>query len=91
MNLIFTIFSILSSTSNKPKFCVNCIHFKSYFLANEFGKCALFPVIYDNNNYLVDGRSKNPKVDYAYCSVVRSYDNKCGENGNMYEDKKTKK
>jgi len=94
MKLIFTmffsIFSILSCSFNKAKFCVNCVHFRYDFFDNKYSKCALFPVTYDNKDYLVDGRIIKPAIDYMYCSVVRSYDNKCGKNGNMYEQKKSK-
>ena len=96
MKIIFTIISITSvlSTilclSDKPKFCVNCIHFRANLFDSKFGKCSLFPIIenVDNEDYLVNGNVKKPIIDYNYCSVLRSYDDMCGENGNMYKEKK---
>jgi hypothetical protein len=98
MKLIFTIMSVISIlptmlcsfTSNKPNFCVNCTHFRGSLFGSKFGKCSLFPVIenVDNGDYLVDGTTKKPTVDYKYCSVVRTYDSMCGEKGKMYEEKK---
>jgi hypothetical protein len=98
MKLIFSIFSVFSvffvlsssSTSNKPKFCVNCTHFRGNFFGSRFGKCSLFPVIeeIDNRDYLVNGNSKKSILDYKYCSIVRNYNDMCGKNGKMFEEKK---
>jgi len=98
MELIFTIMSIISilptilcsSTSNKPKFCVNCTHFRGSFFGSKFGKCSLFPQIeeIDNRDYLVNGNSKKSIIDYNYCSIIRNYNDMCGKNGKMYEEKK---
>ena len=88
--ILSTILSTIITTSNKPKFCVNCIHFRgNFFTSNKYGKCSLFPVIEkkDNGDYLVDGIFINPVVDYKYCSIIRNYDKMCGKDGNMYKEK----
>ena len=96
MKIISSIVSIVSivscisiSTSNKPNFCINCIHFRGNFFGNKFGKCSLFPVTEysDNKDYLVNGIKPVPVVDYKYCSIVRSY-HECGKERKMYKEKK---
>jgi hypothetical protein len=95
MKLIFSVFYVFSvfsssSTSNKPKFCVNCTHFRGSFFGSKFGKCSLFPVLEDDDNrdYLVNGNSKITILDYTYCSVIRNYNDMCGKEGKMYQEKK---
>ena len=92
-NFFFIIFSgILSEafsmlTATKPKLCIDCKFFiKDYFFTpNSFGKCALFSKLKKNDNYLVDGSKKYEKTEYSYCSIVRRYEDRCGEEGRLYE------
>jgi len=92
-NIFFIIFSsILSEAFSmqnavKPKLCVDCKFFikDNFFTRNEFGKCALFSKVKKNDNYLVDGSKKYEKTEYSYCSIVRKYEDSCGEEGRLYE------
>lgn len=95
MKLIFTcIMSILLLSSslkqNIPKLCINCKHFIPDNIDNKFGKCSLFPKTDDNNFYLVTGNIKED-LDYIYCETARSYDFRCGKNGDFYKKKYTRK
>ena len=74
-----------------PNFCVNCKFFKSDFLLyfnKEYGKCTQFPKIIDDEepNFLVTGVKRKQKIEYQYCSIVRGNENKCGEEGKLYEE-----
>lgn len=69
-----------------PIFCVNCKFFKSEFndKFTKFGKCTQFPIITYATEYLVTGIKD---TQYQYCSIVRQYDDLCGEEGKLYEGK----
>ena len=90
-NIFFIIFSSILSMQNavKPKLCIDCKFFikDNFFIPNEFGKCALFFKVKKNDNYLVDGSKKYEKTEYSYCSIVRKYEERCGEEGRLYEKK----
>jgi hypothetical protein len=88
MKLLHFFFIVKTACLETPKYCVNCKHFKSQFLFNtEFGKCKLFPIIKKDENFLVTGKVKKEGPDYQYCSVVRVYEDKCGEEGKLYKNK----
>ena len=87
--VIQTILSSIStqSSSNTPKLCIHCIHFKKNILSiNKFGKCKLFPIQESYNyDYLIDGIKRDNNIDYTYCSIARKYDRDCGKEGKFYE------
>ena len=87
--ICFNILSEAFSMSNavKPKLCIDCKFFikDNVFTRNEFGKCALFSKVKKNDNYLVDGSNQYDKTEYSYCSIVRNYEDRCGEEGRLYE------
>jgi hypothetical protein len=90
MNYIFLILlsTFLTTFSLQPteKICINCKFFSnSFFNANKFGKCLLFPYKEDNTDYLVIGINKNEKPQYHYCSTARKFHYMCGEEGKKYE------
>ena len=66
----------------KPKICIECKYYKKdfFFTFSEFGKCSLF-TSEEYTRYLVNGRNKSKP--YIYCSISRSYDHMCGEEGNI--------
>lgn len=80
--------AILSTCSATPvKLCIDCKHFKSsFFIGNEFCKCTMFPIVENDEYFLVDG-VKRKKNDYNYCSISRLYDEMCGKDGKLYEKK----
>lgn len=82
------IFSFFSLESMKPKLCNNCEFFKPEFLGNKFGKCSLFPIKIENNNYLIDGSKKVIVHDHSYCSTARKFEDMCGIEGKKFQEKK---
>lgn len=72
-----------------PKLCINCKFFtKDFFNDNKFGKCLLFPTLYEDDYFLVNGiNNNNNKIQYNYCSISRKYKSMCGEEGKFYEKK----
>ena len=90
MNYILLIMNIFITYAieTKPKLCINCKFFqKDFFTINKFGKCALFPIKDQKNEYfLVDGKD-NEKKDYYFCSTARNFDVMCGAEGKLYEKK----
>ena len=90
--LIFCYFTIYGTClkHSEYKLCVNCKFYKSDFPwgGNEFGKCKQFPNIETiDRNFLVTGIKKKPLIEYQYCALVREDDNKCGQEGKLYEEK----
>lgn len=78
----------------KPRICENC----RYFINQNdlsYSKCLLFP----KNEYktqkelikfLVTGyeTQKKPKeYDYFFCSTAREFENMCGKEGKLFENK----
>jgi len=80
--LILSVFSVISI---KPKLCINCKHFNKYFMDDKFSKCALFPIVEEDDYFLVNGKKNVKPLDYHYCSVCRIYDEMCGKDGKLYE------
>lgn len=92
MNFIISIFFIIlpiiyskQVKHIKPKLCINCKHFISDNDNGKYGKCSLFPKHEGKINFLVNGINEE---DYYYCSTVREYNAKCGEEGKYYKKKK---
>jgi hypothetical protein len=86
--LIF--YAIFSSDAVKPKLCVNCQFFTkdSFFTSNNFGRCLIFPKEEElDDNFLVTGIKDKKHIEYAYCSIARKFDFKCGKEGKFYEEK----
>jgi len=95
MKYIFTLlcllFSpILSFKEIKPKLCINCKYFITDNHKGKYGKCELFREVISHNYKLVNGIIDYTD-DYHYCSILRSNDAMCGEEGKMYKKKYTKK
>lgn len=93
---ILNIFIGIYSCSTKPKLCINCKFFtKKLFSSNTYGKCTMFPredlnhYQFDDYDFLVTGikKDKEKKIEYDYCSVCRISENKCGKEGNLFEEK----
>lgn len=86
--IFYSILSAFLADPIKPKLCINCKFFKNNFiLGSELGKCSLFPIIENNDYFLVNGMKK---FDYKYCSTLRENDNYCGKDGKLYKEKKIK-
>lgn len=88
MKFILLLLSYINAI--KPKFCADCKHVRyDFFTGKEFGKCAQFPNIQENNvYYLVSGKDKKKYIDYYYCSVARGdYKDMCGPEGKLFEKK----
>jgi len=74
-----------------PKLCIHCKHLITDNEGDQFAKCALFPRITINNDYLVTGVKEEEKPsDYHYCSVARNMEHMCGLEGNLHEKKRKK-
>ena len=83
------LFLSIASAFALDKLCMNCKHFKrDVFTPSRFGKCKKFLIIDKNVNYLIDGKRKEETKNMYYCSIARSSDNLCGENGTGYEARK---
>jgi hypothetical protein len=52
---------------------------------DKFSKCALFPIVEEDDYFLVNGKKNVKPLDYHYCSVCRIYDEMCGKDGKLYE------
>lgn len=65
----------------KPPLCVNCKFFKKDTDV-KFGKCVLFPIVIEEDHYLVTGIKTPVKTGYQYCSVLRK--TQCGEEGKLF-------
>jgi len=86
--LCCAILSTVSAAPIKAKLCLHCKHFKkNFFQRDKFGKCNMFPIVENDEYFLVDGIKNTTTVDYHYCSVSRLYDEMCGKDGIYYEQK----
>lgn len=85
-SLILPIFSLKTV---KPNLCINCKYFISDNDTGEFSKCLFFEKKEGKIDFLVNGIKK--EENYQYCSVSRSLDDMCGEEGKYYKKKITKK
>ena len=85
LHLLTFILPIVSVKQIKPKLCINC----KYFIPhkdniNKYGKCSFFPKKEYQSYFLVDGISEK---DYYFCSVSRSSEDMCDEEGKYYKKK----
>ena len=80
----FFIFPFYSVKVSMSKICVRCKYFIRDDENNILGKCALFPTDKGIIEYLVTGVNKNK---YQYCCTSREFDNMCGKEGRLYEEK----
>jgi len=68
------------------KLCINCKFFKKDFWTSPtFAKCSLFPKAVYDNSFCVTGIPETKKIEYPYCSIVRTYE--CGQEGKFYQPK----
>jgi hypothetical protein len=82
MNTLF--FLILVSDAIQP--CVKCKFFKNnFFTDSKFGKCSLYPKSVENSDFFVTGIETPKKIEYTYCSVARTFESMCGEEGKFYQ------
>ena len=84
MNVLLFMVQWILSDAIQP--CVQCKFFKKDFLSDpKFGKCTLFskPI---ENYFLVTGIETPKKIDYDYCTVARTFDSMCGEEGKYYQN-----
>ena len=67
--------------------CIQCKHFKKdIFSQPKYGKCALVPIVTEDDNYEVTGIVANEKLDHQFCSIVRKY-GECGPKGKLFTPK----
>ena len=76
-----------------PRLCKNCKFFLPndpwFGVGNEFSKCALFPIVKEDDSYfLVTGKQWHKKKEYHYCSISRKYEDMCGKEGKYYKRKR---
>lgn len=82
---------VLFNNNEKINFCVNCKHFRPYYIFliphNDFATCSLYNTIKKNNkNFLVTGKIKK-EIEYTYCSIVRNSEDMCGKEGKDFVSK----
>lgn len=69
----------------EPPRCTNCKFFKNILPSDTSnGKCALFPIVENNLNNLVNGIEK---IGYFYCDVARKHKEMCGKSGKHYRNR----
>jgi hypothetical protein len=78
-SLILPIFSLQTV---KPKLCINCKYFISDNDTGKLGKCSLFEKKEGDIFFLVNGIKEEENY---YCSVSRSSNHMCGEEGKYYK------
>ena len=88
--LSILILPIFSLKEIKPKLCIQCKYFLTDNNTGKFGKCLLFPRK-ENDIYSFVNGLRDENLDYHYCSVTRSMEDKCGKEGKKYKKKYTKK
>ena len=92
LSFIFSAIShVFSFPEIRPKICINCQHFIPDHDIGLFGKCSLFPLKPNNNDFLITGMPEEELIDYQYCSVTRKRDAMCGKEGKMHKRKYIKK
>lgn len=78
---------VTSVVAFKPNLCIECKHFKKdVFSAPRYGKCTLFPIVIEDDEYEVTGKKPRQSIDHQFCSTVRKY-GKCGKEGVLFEPK----
>ena len=87
--IIFSfIFPIISLKEPVQKICINCKYFIPDNNNGVYGKCSLFPKKEAKIRFLVNGINEE---DYYFCSIVRSTNDMCGEEGKYYKKKRANK
>ena len=79
------ILTSIALKNNNPKFCLNCKYFILDIDNDKFSKCTLFPIIKNDNYYLVNGINMDNKNDHNFCITVRNIENMCGKDGKKFE------
>ena len=88
MKYILLFFTFVSTNAQTIKYCINCKYFTKDFLSsNKFGTCLLYPIVKENNYFLVDGSKNKSPNEYFYCSTARKCLDMCGPDGKQYEKK----
>ena len=88
------IFPIFSLQVIKPKLCITCQYLITDNDTDEFAKCSLFPIIENNDVFLVNGVNVNKPKTYSYyfCATSRaSYYDMCGKQGIFHKENIIKK
>jgi hypothetical protein len=80
----FSVYCIFLSYIASPKFCINCMHFISDNVSNDFAKCNFFPVEKSKYRYLVTGQKNEDTIKYSHCTTARQLEHMCGENAKKY-------
>jgi hypothetical protein len=82
------LFVLTTSFALKQKLCIHCKHFKKAFFSDDkYGKCAVAPIVIEDDNYDVTGIVLQEKNDHQFCSIERRY-GECGVEGKLFEPKK---
>ena len=85
MKILFVL--LTTSLAFKPKLCIDCKHFKKAFFSDDkYGKCAVSPVVIEDDNYEVTGIVLQEKNDHQFCSIERRY-GECGVDGKLFVKK----
>jgi len=80
----FLFLMIASAIAFKPNLCINCKFFKKdNFSQPKYGKCTLFPIIIEDDNYEVTGIVASNKIEYQFCSIIRRH-GECGQEGRLF-------
>lgn len=83
----FLIVLLTTALALKPKLCIDCKHFKKdLFSDNKYGKCAVAPIVLEDDNYDVTGIVLQEKNDHQFCSIERRY-GECGVDGKLFVKK----
>jgi hypothetical protein len=84
MNALFFLIQWIVSDAIQP--CVQCKFFKKDFWSDsKFGKCALYPKPMEDDSYFVTGRKTTQKIEYTFCSIARTDESMCGNDGKYYQ------
>jgi hypothetical protein len=84
--ILFSLFAMTSALA--PKLCIDCKHFIKNGVRDEFGKCAFYPIVDDDNDilFLVTGKRVVKEIEYRYCSTMRNHEGYCGKSGKYYKN-----
>jgi hypothetical protein len=81
------LFLLTTSFALNPKLCIHCKHFKKdIFSDNKYGKCAVAPIVLEDDNYEATGIVLQEKNDHQFCSIERRY-GECGVEGKLFVKK----
>ena len=80
------------TTVAATKFCINCKHFRPtrdpFLLFDpKYGECSIFPIVYDDDYFLVTGKSVK-RVDFYHCRTARACESMCGSEGKRFMSNK---